>query len=264
MILSIPDGDKYVFLECTSQDNPFGYVANFTDDRDVLVVKPDGGEIVRTKTYENNENAKFSTGKYTIAENGDFSGDITMISTGAQYGQKYRIETAAPTDKEKHYKEYWGNISNLKIEKVAFVNDIEKINFTENVAISAVNYGSITNNKMMFVVNAFNPHFKTVRRIRNRKNPFEVQRGYYDVDEIAITLPNAFSIESLPSKFELNTQFGEYKLEITKKDNLNLIYKRTLLIKKGLYANTEYEEYRLFMDKISRYDNSKIVLAKKI
>lgn len=264
MILSIPDGDKYVFLECTSQDNPFGFQANFTDDRDVVIIKPSGAEIVRTKNYENKDNAQFSTGKYTIAENGDFSGEITMISTGTQYGQKYRIETAAPTDKEKHYKEYWGNISNLKIEKTSFVNDKEKINFTENVAISAVNYGSITNNKMMFVVNAFNPHFKTVRRIRNRKNPFEVPRGYYDVDEIAIALPTGFAIESVPSKLELNTKFGEYKLEITKKDNLNLIYKRSILIKKGLYANTDYEDYRLFMDQISRYDNSKIVLAKKL
>jgi hypothetical protein len=103
-----------------------------------------------------------------------------------------------------------------------------------------------------------------VRRIRNRKNPFEVPRGYYDVDEIAIALPTGFTIESLPNQFELNTKFGEYKIEIIKKDALNLVYKRSILIKKGLYANTEYEEYRLFMEQISRYDNSKIVLAKQL
>jgi hypothetical protein len=264
MILSIPDGDNYVFLECTSQDNPFGFQANFTDDRDVVIIKPDGGEIVRTKTYENKDNAQVSKGKYVIAENGDFSGEISMISTGTQYGQKYHLETMQPTEKEKHYKDYWDNISNLKIEKTSFANDKEKISFAENVAISAVNYGSITNNKMMFVVNAFNPHFKTVQRIRNRKNPFDVPRGYYDVDEIAIALPAGFTIESLPNAFELNTKFGEYKIEFIKKDALNLVYKRSILIKKGLYANTEYEEYRLFMDQISRHDNSKIVLAKKL
>ncbi|MDQ6471533.1 DUF3857 domain-containing protein [Flavobacterium sp. LHD-80] len=46
MILAIPNGDNYTFLECTSQDNPFGYQGTFTDDRDVLVVKPEGGQIV--------------------------------------------------------------------------------------------------------------------------------------------------------------------------------------------------------------------------
>ncbi|MEZ0130073.1 DUF3857 domain-containing protein, partial [Flavobacterium sp. LBUM151] len=32
VILCVPDQDKYVFLECTSQDDPFGYQANFTDN----------------------------------------------------------------------------------------------------------------------------------------------------------------------------------------------------------------------------------------
>lgn len=264
MILSIPDGDKYVFLECTSQDNPFGYQANFTDDRDVVIIKPTGGEIVRTKSYENEDNSKISTGKYSIADNGDFAGQITMISTGMLYGKKDHLETASPTDKEKHYKDYWSNINNLKIEKNSCIGNKETISFTENLTLSAVNYGTITNNKMMFVVNAFNPEFTTLRRMRNRKNPFEVPRGYFNKDEIEIALPAGFAIESLPNKNELSSKFGVYKIEIIKKDALNLIYKRSFLLKKGLYTNTEYEEFRQFMEQISRYDNSKIVLAKKL
>lgn len=262
IILTIPNEDNYVFLECTSQDDPFGYQANFTDDRDVLVVKPDGGEIVRTKNYENKDNAQISKGNYGIDENGDFSGKITIVSEGSQYGQKYHLETAQPTEKEKRYKEYWDNINNLKINKITFSNDKEKISFAENADISAVNYGAISNNKMIFVVNAFNQNSGTVKRIRNRKNLFEISRGYYDNDEISVALPSGFTIESMPAPFELNTKFGEYKTEIIKKDNSNLIYKRSIFIKKGLYKNTEYDEYRLFLEQISRNDNAKIILNK--
>ncbi|WP_235892934.1 DUF3857 domain-containing protein [Flavobacterium franklandianum] len=263
MILSIPNGDNYVFLECTSQDNPFGYQANFTDDRTVLVVKPDGGEIVRTKNYENKGNAQSSKGNYSLVENGDFSGNIEIVSQGSQYSQKYRLETTQPTEREKHYKEYWDNINNLKINKTTFSNDKDKISFTENTAISAVNYGIVSNNKMIFVVNAFNQTSGVIKRIRNRKNPFEIQRGSYDTDEIAVALPTGFTIESLPTTFELNTKFGEYKTEIIQKDNNNLIYKRSIFIKKGIYKNTEYDEFRLFMEQISRNDNAKIILTKK-
>lgn len=262
MILSIPNGENYIFLECTSQDNPFGYQANFTDDRTVLIVKPDGGEIVRTKNYENKDNAQISKGNYGIDENGDFSGKITIVSEGSQYGQKYHLETAQPTEKEKRYKEYWDNINNLKINKITFSNDKDKITFAENADISAVNYGAISNNKMIFVVNAFNQNSGTVKRIRNRRNPFEISRGYYDNDEISVALPSGFTIESMPATFELNTKFGEYKTEIIKKDNNNLIYKRSIFIKKGLYKNTEYDEYRLFLEQISRNDNAKIILNK--
>jgi hypothetical protein len=262
MILSIPNGNNYVFLECTSQDDPFGYQANFTDDRDVLIIKPDGGEIIRTKNYENKDNAQRSKGNYSLTENGDLSGKIAIVSTGSQYGLKFHLETTPPLEKENYYKEYLDNISNLKINKISFSNDKEKINFTEDIAISAANYGKISNGKMIFVVNTYNQYTGSVKRIRNRKNPFEIQRGYYDEDEIAIALPSGFSIESMPNNFELNTKYGEYKTEIVKKDNSNLIYKRTIYIKKGLYKNTEYDEYRNFMEQISKNDNAKIILTK--
>jgi hypothetical protein len=262
VILTIPNGDHYVFLECTSQDNPFGYQANFTDDRDVLIVKPDGGEIIRTKNYENKDNSQISKGDYSIDENGDFLGKITIVSEGSQYGLKYHLETTAPTEKEKYYKEYWDNVNNLKINKTTFSNDKEKVSFTENVEISAGNYGKVSNGKMIFVVNAFDQNSGIVKRIRNRKNPFEIQRGYYDRDEIAITLPTGFTIESIPVPFELNSKFGEYKTEISKNNANSLIYRRSILIKKGIYKNTEYDEYRLFMEQISRNDNAKIILTK--
>jgi hypothetical protein len=262
IILTIPNGDNYVFLECTSQDGPFGYQANFTDDRDVLIIKPDGGEIIRTKNYENKDNTQISKGSYSLSENGSFSGKIAIVSEGSQYGQKFHLETTPPREQETHYKEYWDNISNLKINKTTFSNDKKKVSFTENMEISADNYGKISNGKMIFVVNAYNQYTGSVKRIRNRKTPFEIQRGYYDNDEITVALPSGFTIESTPNNFELNTKFGEYKTEIIKKDNNNLIYKRSIFIKKGLYKNTEYDEYRLFMEQISRNDNAKIILTK--
>jgi hypothetical protein len=262
VILCIPNKENYIWLECTSQEDPFGYQGTFTDDRDVLIIRPDGGEIVRTKVYEDKGNTQISSGSYSLSINGDLSGKVTIVSEGSQYSQKAPIENRQPTEKEAHYKNYWDNINNLKISKVAFSNDKESIEFTENVEISAVNYGSFSADKMMFVVNAYNQYTASVKRIRNRKNPFEIQRGFSDQDEIAIALPQESSIEFLPSNFELKSKFGEYKTEFIKKDNNNLVYKRSLFIKKGLYSNTEYDEYRLFIEQVSRNDNAKIILTK--
>ncbi|MDP3679308.1 MAG: DUF3857 domain-containing protein [Flavobacterium sp.] len=216
VILSIPNGNNYTWLECTSQDDPFGYQGTFTDDREVLVIKPDGGEIVRTKVYEDNGNTQISKGTYTLSANGDFSGKIAIVSEGSQYSQKAAIENVQPTEKEAHYKEYWENINNLKINKISFSNDKDKIRLTENVEINAVNYGNFLANKLIFVVNAFNQTNANIKRIRNRKNPLEIQRGFLDEDEITITLPSGFSTEFLPDKFELNSKFGEYKTEVVK------------------------------------------------
>lgn len=262
MILAVPNGDDYIWLECTSQDDPFGYQGTFTDDRDVLVVKPEGGVIVRTKLYEDKGNTQIDKGSYSIDENGNLSGHISIVSEGSQYSSKSRNETLQPTEKETHYKEYWSNINNLKLGKINFTNDKQNIRFTEDVQLSAMNYGVISVNKMIFPVDAFNQNKSNVKRIRNRKNPFQIQRGYLDTDEIEISLPVGFSIEFLPSNFELKGKFGEYKTEIIKNENNKIIYKRFMFLNKGKYSNKEYDEYRLFMEQISRNDNAKIILTK--
>ncbi|SFB04118.1 protein of unknown function [Flavobacterium swingsii] len=263
VILCVPNKENYIWLECTSQDAPFGYQGTFTDDRNTLVVKPEGGEIVRTKVYSDKGNSQISKGSYSLSDNGDLFGSVVIESEGSQYNRKFGIEKMSPLDKETYYKGYWDNINNLKILKTTFLNDKEKISFIENVDISAENYGNISANRMMFAVNVYNKYNSVVKKIRNRKNEFEIQRGYYDDDEIEMNLPENFIVEASPNNVELKTKFGEYKTEIVVKANNKLIYKRTMLINKGLYSKTEYDEYRLFMEQVNRNDNSKIILIKK-
>jgi transglutaminase-like putative cysteine protease len=262
MILAIPNGDDYIWLECTSQDAPFGFQGTFTDDRDVLVVKPDGGEIVHTQKYIDKYNSQFSSGNYSLDANGDLTGEIDIVSKGSQYSQKEPIENLQPTEKEEHYKQYWNTVNNLKINNLSFLNDKSSISFSEKVEISAVNYGNLLSGKMMFCINAYNQYTGIVKRIRNRKNPFEIQRGFFDQDEINIALPQEFSIEFLPTNFELKSKFGEYRTEFVKKQDNSFVYKRTLFIKKGMYSNNEYNEYRLFIEQVSRNDNAKMILTK--
>jgi hypothetical protein len=263
MILCIPDKEKNVFLECTSQTDPFGYQGIFTDDRDVLIIKPEGGEIVHTTIYEDEKNIQKSIGNYAVSYTGSLVGAVTIETYGTQYAEKVRIETLLPTEKEAKLKEYWDNIANLKLIKTEFTNNKEKISFTEKIDLSAENYAKPSANNLIFVVNAFNQYQSNLKRIRNRKTPFQIQRGFLDIDETTITLPNEYALESIPQNYELKSKFGEYKTEIVKQSETNLRYKRTLFIKKGIYSKTEYEDYRQFLDQIARNDNAKIVLLKK-
>ncbi|MBN2812892.1 MAG: DUF3857 domain-containing protein, partial [Bacteroidales bacterium] len=56
IILCVPLSGDTVWLECTSQTIPFGFLGDFTSDRHALIVKDDGGELVRTPAYTTDDN----------------------------------------------------------------------------------------------------------------------------------------------------------------------------------------------------------------
>ena len=263
VILAIPTDNQYVFLECTSQDTPFGYQANFTDDRQALLIKPDGGDVVKTKNYEDDENKQISKGSYRLDEKGDFAGKITIISEGTQYASKVRVEKMLPNEREAYFKEYWDNINDLKISNLKINNNKEKISFTIDVELQSTAYGSITGNSMMFPINAFNNYSQIPQRYRSRNNPFEIERGFYDDDEIEIVIPENYNIDAKPTNYDIKDKFGEYKTEIVSESPTKLVYKRKLMINKGFYDKSEYENYRKFMEQIAKADTSKILLTKK-
>ena len=262
-VLAIPVNDKLCFLECTSQTKPFGFEGDFTDDRYALVIKPEGGKIVKTNAFIDKESKQQTKGNYLIDENGNIDGAITVKSTGIQYDNTYELEKKSSEKVVDFYKSHFSNINNLKIEKVAFNNNKEKVEFTENLKLSAPAYGSINSKNIVFPVNAFNRNQNIPQRYRTRNNPFEIARGFFDEDEIEITIPNNYYIEAKPDNLEFKDKFGEYKIEIKIINPQKIIYKRTLLINKGFYEKTDYENYRKFREQIARADNSKIIITKK-
>ena len=262
VIFTIPNGDKNVFLECTNQKIPFGFGGDFTDDRHALLIKPDGGEIIKTTAYTESDNIQATDGSVQLNSNGAISGSLKIVSKGIQYDDIYDIEDEAKDDIEKHYKSsrfHW--LNNLKISNYSFKNDKKLIEFTENISMNVENYVNIVGNSFMLPVNIFNRKTNVPQRYRNRKQPFEIQRGYTDIDIIQINIPENFKIEALPDNITIENKFGTYKFEILINNNL-INYKRTLIIKQGFYDKSEYENYRQFIEQIVKYDNSKILFNK--
>ena len=263
VILAVPTETKMYWLECTSQTTPFGFQGTFTDHRNVLVLKPTGGEIIETQHYNPKDNVQSTNAKYQIDETGKINGTITISSKGTQYENKYLNKSKSAESLNTFYKDYFGYINNLKLNKVKFTDNKNTIEFTEDLEIEAANYAEANNGKLMFVINAFNNYQSTPKRYRTRENPFEISRGYYDQDEIEISIPVNYVVEAMPNAVEIKNKFGAYHMEIASKTNSTIIYKRTLLINEGLYESTEYDDYRLFKEQVAKNDNAKIVLTQK-
>ncbi|MFD2891885.1 DUF3857 domain-containing protein [Flavobacterium chuncheonense] len=262
-ILTIPNGQENIFLECTSQTDPFSYQGKFTDDRLALIVNENGGKIVRTNNYGSEKNKQEITGKIVINEDCSLFASSEIKSTGIQYDVFRKIVDVSDSDKENYYKEHYSYINNLVVNKSEVANDKDKIQIIENIELEAKNYASLYGNDMVFPVNVFNRDNYVPKRMSIRKFPFEIERGYFDTDSLDVFIPDNYSLDSLPENFIEVNKFGEYSIVFKKINESQLRFIRTLLIKPGYYSKDEYEAFRIFKEIIAKNDNVKILIHKK-
>lgn len=263
VILCLPTEDDYLWLECTSQTSPFGYNANFTDDREALILTPEGGKIVRTKAYTATENLLDTKANIILTEDGHIEAKIHMKSHGTQYGHHEGIQMKSLKDQTLYYKDYWSYINNMDILSMAHNNDKDAIMFDENIELTAKKYASQTGDRLLLSPNLFNVMSSVPTRYRDRKLPFEIERGFYDKDDYEISIPENFEVEALQEDTHIKNQFGTYSYSITQKTENTLVFKRTFLLNKGAYAKEDYEDFRDFWLEVVKQDKSRIILIKK-
>lgn len=263
VILNIPTEDDNIWLECTSQKLPFGFIGDFTDDRDVLVITPDGGEIQHTKKYKVEDNIQTINGNLTMTNNGSIQANVVINSKGIQYDDKYWLETETERDLDKHYKNRWGYINGLLINSMNIENNKNDIEFIERINFKANNYNKKIGNRMLFTLNAFNRNKHLPDRYKDRKFPLEVKRGFKDIDEYEIKIPSEYKVESLPNNSTIENKFGSYKTEVIVKDENTLIYKRLFIINDGQFPKADYDKFRNFYKEVTKQDNAKVALVKK-
>ena len=263
MILYLPLNNEDYWLECTSQIHAFGELGDFTDDRDVLVITPTGGEIKHTKTYNAEESLQHTTGKLEIDDNGNLQANIHLKATGIQYDNHLSsYHGKNPNELNKAVKNYFSEINNITFSKLEMENNKTENSYNEEFIFKAPKYAVKSGDQLYFSINAFTRTSYIPKRVRNRKLPFQLSTSYFDVDEIEITLPPSYKLNELPTDFNLDTKFGSYSIKLTKIDEHKLLYKRELLVKKGVYTAADYKQYRKFRKNIRKFDNTKLYLTK--
>ena len=261
-ILGIPDGKEITWLECTSQDSPFGFLGDFTDDRDVLIVTPEGGKIVHTKNYSYEENLEETFVEVNINRKGGAKASYKSISRGLQYGDKYRFENEKQEDIDKIYKNKWDAINGYTIDSLKLTNNREEILFIEDIKIDIPTYCISVGEDILVNVNLFNQNNNIPTRIKDREYDLDISRGFEDRNTINITIPQGYKIGDLPEDTLIENKFGTYVVNYKLVSENKLEYKRNLIIKKGTFPKEEYKNYRSFRRKISKLDKTKIIVIK--
>jgi hypothetical protein len=262
-ILCIPLNNDTIWLECTSQTIPFGYIGTFTDDRNALVTGDNGGKLVKTKKYSINDNKQIRNAVIKINPDGNAMSTVRTEYRGLLYDNVYPVLQLDEIDQRKFVQAHllipsYSLISYSYLEEKGIIPAIHEV-----LNLRLNNFGTFIGNKIIFKPNLMTRLEKLPYRMKERKSEIRIRRAYSDIDTIKLVLPKGYKIDQIPEKEVLISKFGKYSTETSYDDN-EIRYIRKFSIPNGNYPVEDYPEFADFFEKISVLDESKIVICKII
>ncbi|MDN5216528.1 DUF3857 domain-containing protein [Fulvivirgaceae bacterium BMA12] len=260
--LCVPVLEDTIWLECTSQTNPFGYLGTFTSDRDVLVITEEGGKIVRTPVYRQHKNQQITRADIHLDKEGNATVEADIAYTGLQYENDdlyYYLHQGHETQKKWLYENL--DISGARIDKFQLDASGDHVpRGKKSLSLTVPKYASVNGKRIFLKPNMMNKIGDYPASVENRKSDVYIKTGSIDFDTLTYYLPEGYHAEFEPAATKHQSSFGEYTSEIkVEEDKVTFI--RSLKIKRGTYPPESYQEFRDFLKKIVKSDQARIVFV---
>lgn len=263
VIVSVPNGKDTLWLECTSQTNPFGYQGTFTEDRWALMITEDGGKLVRTLNYSPEQNTRSRKAEVVIDANGNAKAKIKTIAKGIQYESNGLNWTLSDTEKQKKWIEENTDIPNFNINTFSMSEVKEKIPYAKiNLDLTLNKYATVSGKRVFVTPNLMSRVTSVPEKVADRKTEVVRKDNYIKYDTIQFSLPENLYPEFLPEPVKINSRFGEYEASF-KFDAGKVTYTRRMKVWKGRFPKETYNELVDFYKSISKADNIKLVFLNK-
>lgn len=259
VILCVPLRKDTIWLECTSQSTPCGYLGSSTAGRKVLIVDSAGSRIVTTPLLSAEESSQNRNAAIIISESGKIDAAIKTQYKGYQYDNISAVLTETTKEQEKKLHENL-SLTGLTITSFGYSQRKSKIpEATETIQLTSPTCATKSGSRIFIPVNLFNQLKSIPSHVENRKSPVYREFAYMDTDTITFRLPTGFVTESIPHGKSLATPFGEYNSTLALQGD-KLLYTRKLKMYRGTWPKERYDELVDFYTAIFRADNLKVVI----
>jgi hypothetical protein len=263
-IVCVPQKTDTVWLECTSQTNPFGYQGRFTGDRQALIITDNGAKVVNTLRYPAEKNIQSRTADVFVQLTGDASAKVKTTYTGLQYeNDNLNYILGIQFDEQKKWLQKEIDIPSFDITTFKMQNHKDKIPSAQvSVDLTLKRFATVSGKRVFITPNLMNRSTYIPEKVESRKTNVVIGMPFIDLDTIRYHLPEGIYPEFLPKPVVLKSRFGEYETNFTLDQN-DLIYTRRLKMQRGEFPPESYTEFIDFYKGLNKADNMKLVFLSK-
>ena len=262
-ITFVPLQSDTLWLECTADLLAAGDLPDMDEGCDVLVIKENAGEIVRTPQSTGDQNRQVSTitGRLTPFGMLIFSG---AISGTGNAGTKLRgnLYRRKPEDRKRWLGRRLG--THLpKLDLAAYeINHLDQdLDQPLVVRFSGTSgkFGTRSAKRLFVNPNILNRAAPDeVPREKDRQYPVYHPYPFTHIDSLSISIPEGYALEAAPEPQEIVTPFGSFKTTCAF-SNSTLTHTRTFRLEHKQIPLSQYKTYVAFMKDIVKTDQAPFV-----
>ena len=263
-IVAVPNGADTIWLECTSQTNPFGYQGTFTGDRKALLITDNGATIVKTTRYPAETNVQATSAFVKLLPTGEATASVKRTYSGLQYenGNLHFYVNGEHDDQKKWIQNYL-EIPSFDVRSFSIKNIKEKIPSAVITAeLKMDRFVTVSGKRIFLTPNLMNRNTSVPEKSDNRKTDIISKVAFVDFDTVTYELPEGVYPEFVPENVTISSKFGEYQATYTVEQG-KLLYIRKLKMHKGQFPASAYQELTDFYRNVSKADNTKMVFMSK-
>lgn len=261
-ILCVPLRKDTIWLECTSQTQPGGYLGRFVAGRKVLLITPEGGKMTVTPLLKSAINIQYRNAEVQIKANGAMQASVETRYSGYQYDNVSSLFDKSKEDQKKELLEDIG-IPGLEINLFGYEVKKEKIpEALESLTMTSETYATKTGLRLFIPMNMLNQSKSIPSKVDTRRMPVVQKYSYHDKDSIVFMLPKGYLVETIPRSKTISTEYGDYSSTVTVKDD-HAIYIRELKINQAVWPKENYLSLVEFYSSIVSNDKARLVLKEQ-
>lgn len=261
-IVHDPKLGNLLFFDPTDPYTPLGYLPDTEQDNYVLLVTPDGGQLVHLPVLPPATNRLLRVGHFTITPAGGLAGDVQEIRWGGPaVDLRAQFLETTPKDREKILESFLGGfLDNFQLQAASIGNLTQFAQaLTVDYRFSAPSYARQAGNLLILHPRVLGEKGSSILSGADRKYPVEYPEATLQTDTFDFVLPVSYTVDELPPPVAVNCGYISYSSK-TILDGNTVHYTRTYQINSVTVPVSELANLRTVLNAIATDERSSIVL----
>lgn len=259
VFVCVPLERDTVWLECTSNSSPFGYLGTFTQNRKAFIIEKNNSQFVRTPGLNSNDVLSSRVIRIDVNRSNRSSGEFNFRLRG----HDYEIMQSYKSSPVNLYQEAW--ITNMFGFKDFTIQDWKFIASDRDSAFIDLK----TRMEFNDVVNSYDK----IEILKQIKFPLRVPEApgkrMLDVripypisfaDTIEYNLPSEYKSIVIPSDTVIQTKFGSYGRRVAVKNKRSIVLTKFLNIQASRIKQETYSEFYSFIISVKEEENKVVTV----